>query len=497
MAKTKITFLLLVLLYFSTRLLFLTKLPIFNDEAIYLNWGFREIHTNNLFYSLYDAKQPFLMWIFGIVETILPDPLFAGRFVSLVTGFITFVGIYRIGKEFFHKDIAAISCVLYTLIPLFTFFDRQALMESAMASVGVWSCYLLLRLRGTSSKGYLIATGIVLGLGVFIKSSGVIFILTFILLTLLFRKTTLRNMFFILLISIVSNIFLLKEPLFWETLSTNDRYSLTIQEILRFPIFQWAYSISSFSQLAFWFITPSLFIASMIGVFLILKGKKSEQKIIVYWVFISLCMLILFARNLSARYVVSFLPLVVLFSSSAFLWLFKKQQKAGFIICVVSLSIPAYFTTLQIFSPLEYFSNMSKLTKFSQEDEYVIGWPSGYGFPQVRTFLKEHGKDTIIFAGVRLDSGNPEDAIFTYFNRDTYIKPIYFDKRTIRENVEDYDCMHAKNQTYFISRDNQLAGLDKFLQEVTRIYKPEGKSYIGIYTLKTPCRGKTLNLGYN
>ena len=51
---------LLTIFYFVFRLVNLTKLPIFNDEAIYLDWGWRETHRAGfLYYSLYDAKQPF------------------------------------------------------------------------------------------------------------------------------------------------------------------------------------------------------------------------------------------------------------------------------------------------------------------------------------------------------------------------------------------------------------------------------------------------------
>jgi len=62
----------IILFYFLLRLPKLTLIPIFNDEAIYLDWGWREIHGGaSLFYSLYDGKQPLLMWVFGIVKEFL------------------------------------------------------------------------------------------------------------------------------------------------------------------------------------------------------------------------------------------------------------------------------------------------------------------------------------------------------------------------------------------------------------------------------------------
>ena len=96
----------LCIFYFVIRVINLTKLPIFNDESIYLDWGFRETHNPGfLYYSLYDAKQPLLMWIFGLFETIFSDPLFAGKLVSVLTGFITLLGLYKLSIEIFSKKL--------------------------------------------------------------------------------------------------------------------------------------------------------------------------------------------------------------------------------------------------------------------------------------------------------------------------------------------------------------------------------------------------------
>src|SRR3989344_8880884 len=107
-------FLLILALYFLLRLTNLTLLPIFNDEAVYLDWGWRETHIPDaLYYSLYDGKQPLLMWFFGISETIFTDPLFAGRIISVLTGAFTLLGIYLLAKILFNKKVAVISALLY------------------------------------------------------------------------------------------------------------------------------------------------------------------------------------------------------------------------------------------------------------------------------------------------------------------------------------------------------------------------------------------------
>ncbi len=140
-------FILLIVGYFLIRLINLLGSPIFNDEAIYLDWGWRETHVPGyLYYSLYDAKQPLLMWVFGIVQQVLPDPLFSGRIVSVFTGFLTLLGIFKISQKLFDTKTAFLASVFYTVIPIFSFFDRQALMESPVSAIGIWAGYFLIKL---------------------------------------------------------------------------------------------------------------------------------------------------------------------------------------------------------------------------------------------------------------------------------------------------------------------------------------------------------------
>src|SRR5258708_29118355 len=116
------------------------------------------------------------MWFFGMFESALPDPLFSGRLVSVIAGSITFVGIYVIGKRFFTSTTAYLASALYIVIPLFSFYDRQALMESAVAAVGVWSVYYSLLMFLSLERKYAIILGSIFGIGFFIKSSTLLFV---------------------------------------------------------------------------------------------------------------------------------------------------------------------------------------------------------------------------------------------------------------------------------------------------------------------------------
>lgn len=492
------TILMLSFIYFLFRLINLTSIPIFNDEAIYLDWGWREIHyPNNLFYSLFDGKQPFLMWMFGISESFFSDPLFAGRLISVITGFLTGLGIYYIGKKYFGRNIARYSFLFYIVIPLFSFFDRQALMESAISSVGVWSCYFLINIFNEKDRKSSIMLGIILGIGFFIKSTVLIFFISAIILSFFYlikqadkqKKKIIQYIFLSFLISQIILIFLYTQDKFWSSLSMNNRYSLTITEIMSFPFSRWFQTIKNSLELEFWYLTPLPLILGTAGIINIFK-RNTKRKYIACWFLINMIFMIFFARDISARYIVPFLPLFTIFICYFLFEVLKTKKTFSMVLFFLYVLFPSLITIVQIFSPLDYFYFLDKLTKLSQKQEYVAGWTSGYGVRDTYEFIKEKNKNNFAVVGVRLDAGNPENAIFTYFYKEANIKPIFLDSKGLSPNILSSNCIKSNIPIYFVSRSNQLAGLDKFLYEIKRFYKPEGKEYIGIYRLRNDCKDK-------
>jgi len=479
-------------LFFLTRLINLLRLPIFNDEAIYLDWGWREINIKGqLFFSLADAKQPFLMWIFGFFQKIFSDPLLAGRMVSVIAGSLTLWGLYCLGKKYFSKKTALIAGLFYIVIPIFLLYDRQALMESAIACVGVWTIYFFLKLYQKNKIKDAIILGTILGLGFFIKSSSLIFFLTILLMSVwLFKKNKTKLIFGgnILLAFLTSQIVVLPlyfQKLFWQTLSTNSRFSLTIGELIRLPVLVWWSNLIGMVEIMFWQITPPVFFLIIVGIVMFIKKeKKSEQKMLLVWLLISLGLVLLTVRNISPRYLVSFLPITLLFAADAI----------SYFIGSLLAAVAVLLTLAQIFSPNSYFSFLAKMTQYSQKSEYITGWTAGHGIKEAINYIQEKNAGRPAFTGVRIDAGNPENAVFVYLYSSKNLRPVYFDSRIFNVNLNNFDCLQSKIPIYFVSRENQLAGMDKFLTEEKKFYKPEEKSYVGVYQLKTNCQGKTLRL---
>jgi 4-amino-4-deoxy-L-arabinose transferase-like glycosyltransferase len=492
--------LLIVLFYFVFRLINLTKLPIFNDEAIYLDWGFRETHRAGfLYYSLYDAKQPFLMWIFGVAENIFSDPLFAGRLISVCAGLLTLVGIYKLSKEFFTKEIGLIAAFLYCLTPLFSFYDRQALMESAVAAVGIWAGYFILKtLLTPKSKKFPIFLGITLGIGFFIKSSSLLFLVSGLIIfaaySLTAKKVQLLNSLVISMTSfLVVIFFLLINPQFWETLPSNARYSLTLKELLNFPFNTWINTFIANLQIGLTFITPLVFLLSILGIAYIFWKKDKYQILFLSFFMLPLLGATLLTRIPSDRYVVSFLPFVLIPAAYLMFIIFNKQKIVGVIFTLIIFSLPLSLTLLQIINPPLYLLKTLPYAP-SVNSTYLDGFTSGYGINETVAYLQSLAKNKTILIGIAENTGNPESALITYFNRSTNVKVVYFAPELFPVSINNYDCIKVGAPLYFVARDEQLTGLSKFLQKIKTVETPYGKYTIGIYTLKKNCAGKTLNL---
>ena len=487
----------ILLLYVVFRLPFLTRLPIFNDEAIYLEWGWHELHTPGaLYFSLFDGKQPLLMWIFGFIQRFPFDPLLLGRFISVILGACTALGIYKIAQKYFSENTATVAVLLYILIPLFSFFDRQALMESAVAAIGVWSLYFTLQTM--SEKKYVnpLILGVLWGIGFFIKSSSIFFVFSslFLFAVLFFQKQKstkkqhiLFSVFLSLLISQLILFPLYLQPDFSIIFSRNDRFSLSVLELLHFPLLIWGKHFLETLDILFWHFTPLVTLFSLLGFITVKKQKDQNKSFILSWVLLGLTLFVFTVRTPSPRYLVSFLPLLCIFCAEGLLFFQRKLKVTGLIVMIFTLFLPFAIILLQLISPIHYFSVLEKVSSFSHKEFYIEGWTSGYGVQEAVAYLNAQAKDQQIRVWTRGDWGNPETSMFIYLRRNPNISLSFFN----HENMQRLFQPRAKNwkdvPTYFVSRDENLVGLEHFSKLERKFFKPGEKNFIGIYRLQTFC----------
>lgn len=491
-------FILLISIYFFFHLINLTLLPIFNDESIYLDWAWFNTHVpGHLYDSLLDAKQPLIIWIFGIFENFFTDPLFAGRFVSVVIGSITALGIYEVSKKLLNKNVAIIATLLYSVIPIFVFYNRQALMEAAIACVGVWSFDALLNLLQKPSTRNGIILGVILGLGFFIKSSSLLFVASSFLLILFYllkdKKMKIIESYAVSLFTIFCvNILLFINPVFWQTLSSNNRYSYSLDELFVFPIGSWTSHLIGFFEIGFVFITPFVFITSLVGVFFMIKNKNKNHHIFLAYFMIALLLEIFLGKWQSQRYIVPFIPFLVIPASYFFDILWKGNiLKKG--IVITSFLISLTLSTLIIFNPSYYIMQLSKISSYS-DVLYVHGQTSGYGIKEAMQYIKDNSSGSqpaiILFP---LNIGNPESAVNLYSQREPQLVALHIDRQFF-PGIEQYECLSLKYPAFFVTRNDQQVGMDQYFSLEKTFPNPDKNYSIGIYTLKKNCTGNTLSI---
>ena len=187
--KNKLNFifwLFLIPLYFITRVVNLKVIPIFTDEAIYSYWAQVALHDPaNRFISLEDGKQPLFIWLAAIFQKFIEDPLIASRLVSVFAGFGSLIGIYILSSSLFNKRTALISSFLYLVLPFTLLYDRLALFDSLLTTLGIWATFFTIKLVREQRLDWAMLAGITIGLALITKSSGVFF-LYFLPFSLLF-----------------------------------------------------------------------------------------------------------------------------------------------------------------------------------------------------------------------------------------------------------------------------------------------------------------------
>jgi len=487
---------LILILFLILRLTNLTLLPIFSDEANYLDWGWRSVHTGQPYHSLYDAKQPFLMWMFGVGQTIFPDPLWGSRFVSVVTGLLNVFGLYLLGRTVFNRRTGFVAALLYTLIPTFLFYDRQALMESSLMSVSIWSLYFLIQLHHSQKIRYALAVGSLLGIGIFIKSSASVFLFTFIILHLIASLRQKDKLFLHLSLGVYAAMAflvvlgpLLLQEQFWTTLGRNSDYAFTAVELLGFPAAAWIRTFWANIQVIFLTFTPGVLAAGLWGISQLKTRQHLSHLLMAGWLIIPLTVYLLVVKNpnsLVFRYSSPFLPLLTL--TAAGVLAARPKLLAVFLIPA------AFLSSLLVLRPPDYFRFLSRLTPYSYIQDYVTGYGTGYQVEALLGYFNNQEPNQPIVVGMEVTSFNPGAALLSYFRNHPRITTAFLDARLFGNQLDRIDCLKADTPVYFLDVSGKKGGLKKFLIQTGTVgnhYNPETHT---IYKLNQNCTGETVSI---
>lgn len=483
---------LLFLLYFATRLLNLGSLPIFNDEAIYLHWGQIMVNiSGQAYYGMLDGKPPLILWIYGYLQKLPLDPLVAGRLLSILTGFLTLLGVIKICQVLkLSTNVQTLAALLYVFNPLTLFFDRLAILDSPVSTISVWVLYLSLQIQQSKKfpAQYLVLLGAVQGLGLWIKGNTNFFLYLPFLLPLFslllnkdWKQTKRETLAFLLSFSLAQILFLplRSHQLFSQYSKREGDFLMPLTQAI-LPT-NWVPHLSTSSLTILIYLTPLVLLFTLLG---LRDFFQKDKKVALFLALSSLLPLgfeVLFAKELLSRYYLfTFLPLLLFAAKGV-----ANFGKWGLPAQVITLALPGIISLSLLINPQKTIQFLSVSQTIKRDmPMYVTSWPSGYGVKEAADWLKSAAQKRPILVITRADSGNPEDAMFVYLAKEKNILLAQAGKQPSEQELAPFKNIAV----YFVSRGEQCLDMRDQLEEKQIFKKPADAEFVGIYQVKPQAR---------
>ncbi len=484
--KEIIIALLLTGFYFLSRLIRLTLIPIFTDEAIYIRWS--EIARYDAawrYISLSDGKQPLFVWLTMIIFPFFNDPLFAGRLVSVLAGFGTAIGLFLLSYELFKKkEIGFLAVGLYLLYPFAMVYDRMALMDGMVGMFAVWALYFQVLLIRRLRLDVALLLGMILGGGILTKSTGLISIYLLPFSLLLFpwqdkkRKRKLLLWIGLALIAVIESqmmyLVLRLSPLFSMIATKNSVFVYSIKEYLSHPFrFLWGNLLGLWDWFIGYFSWPvfGLLAFSVITFWRFFK----EKALLLVWFSLPFVAIALFGRVLYPRFIffmtLSLLPLVALTLDKLF-GLLKKP----WLLVVVSLLLACFWlrSDWQLLTT-PYTADIPNADK----GQYFNDWPAGGGVNEVVAFLNKESKKRKVYVATEGTFGPLPYAleVYLYKNHQVEIRGFWPLKEEIPREVTESARIKP---TYFVLNQTQEIPLNWPLKLIAKYRKGVGDVYLSL-----------------
>lgn len=429
----------LVVLFLLTRLVNLERLPIFSDEGIYVQWSRVAWKDASMrFISLTDGRQPLQTW--GTIPFLKLFPnqaLFAGRLFSVSTGFFALTGMISMMWYLFNKRAAYIAGLLYIFTPYFIFYDRIALVDSAINGFTIWMFFLSIVLARTRRLDIAIILGFVTGFALLGKSSVRLYagLMLFASLFVLYHHEEggVKNMLmklksklhgeenrfmhlasFMLLYLVVIGLSALiynvqrLSPYLHFVEQKNTTFVLTLPELIRTPF---AYFPHNIVNLPYYIISEMGFIVAILGIlgmFLLYKKDRILTVYVLIWFSVAILAISFVAKVLFPRYVLSLGGLLIIPAA----YLISQIKDRTNILGVIGV----IFLSIGLFNYAIWFNPVNLPFPAIDRGQYLEGWPAGFGAREIVDYAREKAQEKRVYLLAQGDFGMSGDVLRTFIH---------------------------------------------------------------------------------
>ena len=390
-------------IYAVFRLVNLTSIPVFVDEAIYIRWSqVMKAEATLRFLPLSDGKQPLAMWLTIPFLKYVSDPLIAGRLVSIFAGVGSMVGLAFLTFLLFNSLLlASISSLIYVILPFTVFFDRMALVDSLLAMFGIWTLALSILFAKTRRLDHAMFVGFALGGGLITKSPAIFFYVWLILSFLFFNsiadiKKNFKNILFgalaIIIISQGIYSILRLGPGFGMIGSRNQDYVFSFSEVLTHPLNPFVGNIKTTFTWLWLLFTPTILVAMVLGFF----DKKKIKGVLLLFIsgIIPIIAQASIAKVYTSRYVLYAVDLFIPIIAVGLFWLANRKGALIKFIIPIIVAVPVVMSVMLLIDP-------SKVPmSYDMRSGYLEEWAAGWGQKEVAQYLIElekQGNRSIVF----------------------------------------------------------------------------------------------------
>ncbi len=163
----------LLITYFFMRLHNVLALPLFMDEGFHIRAAGAALQGD-----LVAPGQGYLLhtWINALLGPQPPGAPWTARVGTILIGLAGLAALYALARGFVSRRAGFLAAALWIAVPHLVFFERMALSDPRLASLGVVAVWIAWRLVRTSRVLWAVALGGAVFLTVLMKASGILWL---------------------------------------------------------------------------------------------------------------------------------------------------------------------------------------------------------------------------------------------------------------------------------------------------------------------------------
>jgi len=407
--------------FLLTRVPFLTRLPVYIDESVHIRWA--RSAGRDLAGELAVGKW-LPIKIMSLFMLPVFSPLFGARLASVAMGLATLLACVFTGRELFGSTAGLLAGVLYTVIPFALLYDRLALADTYVATFGAWALFACVAMIRRQGRAWPLATGIFTYAAILSKPTGGVFLVTPLLVSLLLVPAPQRREYLARLAPTLIGGMALVTFLLWGGYGTGQIASQSPLE----GVEQLERLRANLGVSAGWFITlltPMVALSALVAAVTAVAARARAEVLLVALFVLSFLPYAWVAKVWFPSYLIfTVVPIVLLTARAitvcaALIVQFGRRfaprariASPGRIATILTLP----FVVMGLSRDVFLMAKPQEASLPPVEQRFLRGWTSGYGLPELASFLREQARDGELNV-VRFDLiGRASDGLEVYLN---------------------------------------------------------------------------------